>query len=330
MLVEKVQGEVDHCRHRLMRYCKGQGLDLGCGFSKIRTEAIGIDLYSPTADMNADARNLECYPSGHFNYVFSSHLLEEIENTEATLREWLRILKPGGNLVLYQADRDKYYPFGDPRCNKAHRHHFKKEELWAILEKIDGVKLLHSQDPVGNEWSFELVAQKTGNIIPNINRRGISLLIPIKNYSTINSVLISINNTISDYSAVEVLLGVTSSEIENIEKIKNQYKMTIHSLAIPNPVNLINSWKQLVTQAKNPLIGYMSDDVIFWTPHWDEEIEKQMEIDNSVRIIVNDIHHKQQFFFLHKSLSMQLNNQGSNEAIPQDYLYREDLIFESI
>jgi hypothetical protein len=61
-LVDQVRGEVDHCRHRLMKYCRGQGLDLGCGNSKIRIDAIGIDLYSQMADMNCDARLLDQYP----------------------------------------------------------------------------------------------------------------------------------------------------------------------------------------------------------------------------------------------------------------------------
>jgi predicted SAM-dependent methyltransferase len=145
-----------------MKYCKGQGLDLGCGRSKIRVDAIGIDLYSPLADMNCDARLLEQYPSEHFDYVFSSHLLEEIENTEGTLREWLRVLKVGGNLVLYQADKDLYFPLGDPQCNRSHKHHFCWESLWEIIKGLGGVELVHhGKYPESKEWSFELVIKKT-------------------------------------------------------------------------------------------------------------------------------------------------------------------------
>ena len=155
--MNQIRGEVDHCRHRLIKYCKGQGLDLGCGWSKIRIDAIGVDLYNPDAELKMDARLLDDFPDNHFDYIFSSHFLEEIENTEATLREWLRVVKKGGNIVLYQADKNTYYPFGDPRCNKAHKHHFSKEDLWQVFEKIGGVKLVHSADPNGREWSFELV-----------------------------------------------------------------------------------------------------------------------------------------------------------------------------
>ena len=87
------KGETDLCRNRLLKYCNGQGLDLGCGNVKIKPEAIGIDLLSPIADMNVDARIMPYYPNNHFDYIYSSHLLEEIGDVEGALREWLRIIK---------------------------------------------------------------------------------------------------------------------------------------------------------------------------------------------------------------------------------------------
>jgi SAM-dependent methyltransferase len=159
---DQIKGEVDHCRYRLMKYCKGQGLDLGCGRSKIRVDAIGIDLYSPLADMNCDARLLEQYPDEHFDYVFSSHLLEEIENTQAVLREWLRVIKVGGHIVLYQADIELYYPLGHELCNRNHLHHFDWKSLWEILKGLGNTELIHhGRHPDNKEWSFELVVKKT-------------------------------------------------------------------------------------------------------------------------------------------------------------------------
>jgi predicted SAM-dependent methyltransferase len=155
------RGETDLCRNRLIKYCEGQGVDLGCGNVKIKPDAIGIDLYHPAADMHEDVRDLSCYPSNHFDFVYSSHMLEELEHTEATLRDWLRIIKPGGYLVLYQADRDLYFPIGNPQCNVAHKHHFKWDDLWKILETIGGVNLVeHGTHPELKEWSFELVVKK--------------------------------------------------------------------------------------------------------------------------------------------------------------------------
>lgn len=160
---ERPKCETDNCRHRLIRYCQGQGLDIGCSFGRISVNAIGIDLYSSHADIRMDARDLSKFPDEHFDFVFSSHLLEELENTEATLKEWFRLIKPGGYIVLYQADREYYYSLEDPRCNKSHKHHFIWEDLWSIIENFGNSKSIHHAryglEPFG-EWSFELVVQK--------------------------------------------------------------------------------------------------------------------------------------------------------------------------
>lgn len=169
----KPKGETDNCRNRLLKYCNGQGLDLGCGNVKIKVDAIGIDLLNPSADMAIDARLMPCYPDSHFDYIYSSHLLEEIQNTEATLREWLRILKDDGYLILYQVDKEYYHPLGDPRCNKKHLHHFSWEKLWEIFQKIGGLELIHHARyniKMYGEWSFEIVVQKKGKkkIVPQV------------------------------------------------------------------------------------------------------------------------------------------------------------------
>lgn len=204
------KGEVDNCRPRLLKYCKGQGLDLGCGLTKIRSDAIGIDLKSPFADMHMDARVLADYPDGFFDYVFSSHLLEEIENTEATLREWLRVIKDDGYLVLYQADAEYYYPLGDLQCNKAHVHHFLWEDLWKIIENIGGVQLVYHDrfDPNNfSEWSFELVVQKTTQIYKRENP------IQIKDFSQILRIVVPCFN--ADKYIIECIKSIQKQTVTN-------------------------------------------------------------------------------------------------------------------
>lgn len=161
----KPKGETDNCRNRLLKYCNGQGLDLGCGNTKIKVDAIGVDLLNPSADMAIDARLMPCYPDKHFDYIFSSHLLEEIQDTEATLREWLRILKDEGHLVLYQVDKEYYHPLDDPRCNQKHIHHFSWEDLWEIFQRIGNLELVHHYRydlKMYGEWSFEIIVKKKG------------------------------------------------------------------------------------------------------------------------------------------------------------------------
>lgn len=158
--------ETDRCRDRLIKYCKGWGVDLGCGGVKIKSDAIGVDKNSVenVVDIVCNIASLSLFAKNRFDYVYSSHALEDLEKTESVLREWLKILKINGYLVLYLPDKDYYYNIGDRRANPAHKHDFYWEDVWTILEKIGNTKLIHYQrygpkEKVG-EWSFELVVQR--------------------------------------------------------------------------------------------------------------------------------------------------------------------------
>jgi len=298
-----------------MKYCQGQGLDIGCGVSKIRSDSIGIDLMSPLADMNIDARNLSDFPSGHFDYIFSGHLLEEIEDTENILREWIRVLKPDGYLVLYQADREYYYPIGHELCNKKHKHHFLWEDLWGIFEKIGGMKLIHHarHSLQENEWSFDLVVQKTENKTKEMeeNVEGISILVPtFKRPENIENFTLSVDGTTSDPRNIEIVFGVHEEDKESIKKIKElktkieiRYKLILNH---PEGVHLAYLWNQVYEKAKYQILGYFGDDVLFRTPGWDREIRKEFAKDRIVMVSCNDVHVKKgstaTLFFTHKTV----------------------------
>jgi predicted SAM-dependent methyltransferase len=297
-----------------MKYCRGQGLDLGCGGTKIRTDAIGIDLYSPVADMNCDAQLLEQYPNEFFDYVFSSHLLEEIADTESTLREWLRVIKKKGYLVLYQADKDIYYPLGHPQCNRMHKHHFSWEDLWEILKRIGGVKLIHHyRKPDKSEWSFELVVKKTDeDTEPSMTGEGISILIPTLNRPHgMEQFAVSVDKTTKYPEGVEIIFGIHEEDQASMQKaveLKNRCKIQIHYEYIKRypdgKINLSFLWNQIYAKASNPIVGYFGDDVIFHTPGWDEEIRKEFTVDKTILVCANDVHVQKgkvaTLFFTHK------------------------------
>ncbi len=101
-----------------VEYTRGRGLDLGCGPNKIWPHAIGVDNYTETAlfniqmkpDVVCDCTKLDVFGSASMDYVYSSHLLEHIayEQVPATLREWARVVKQGGYLILYLPDEAAY------------------------------------------------------------------------------------------------------------------------------------------------------------------------------------------------------------------------------
>jgi SAM-dependent methyltransferase len=91
-------------RSEILEYCIGNGVDIGFGGDKIKqSQCIAIDLGDfsecDLLDYAGDARNLP-FRDEVLDYVFSSHLLEDFENTREVVIEWIRVIKSGGYLIL--------------------------------------------------------------------------------------------------------------------------------------------------------------------------------------------------------------------------------------
>jgi SAM-dependent methyltransferase len=80
-------------------------LNLGCG-DKILPGYINVDVAASrrhqTPDLLCDVRNLSPIPSDYADEVLAVHVIEHFYQWEvdSILREWIRVLKPGGRLVL--------------------------------------------------------------------------------------------------------------------------------------------------------------------------------------------------------------------------------------
>lgn len=170
--------EVDICRESLAPYCVGCGVDLGFGGSPILPTAICIDREeghswraktsnpSPT-HIIGDVRNLQWFKDNSMDYVFSSHVLEDFQDTTSVLAEWLRVIRPGGHLVLYLPDQETYAAHciaNGSTPNQAHKH---ADFSLAYVKTCLGVigifpeHIIHEQWPAeGSVYSFELVVKK--------------------------------------------------------------------------------------------------------------------------------------------------------------------------
>jgi predicted SAM-dependent methyltransferase len=155
---------VEKCRFRLIPYCQGVGLDIGCGPEKIRPEAIGIDM-DGHGDLNFDvSRGLLVLADESFDYVFSSHCLEDMEYPETTLKDWWSKIKVGGHLVLYLPHKDFYPNIGQEGCNIRHKHNFLPEDITDMMDKFATYTILHQKVcSAKDEYSFEFVFKKLAN-----------------------------------------------------------------------------------------------------------------------------------------------------------------------
>lgn len=155
---------VEKCRFGLIPYCQGVGLDIGCGHEKIRPEAIGIDKEG-RGDINLDVeRGLDVFTDESFDYVFSSHCLEDTENPKICLKDWWSKIKVGGNLVLYLPHKDLYPNIGQEGANVLHKHDFIPQDIIDMMDEFATYTILHQRVcSEKDEYSFEFVFKKLAN-----------------------------------------------------------------------------------------------------------------------------------------------------------------------
>lgn len=132
-LKKTYRSETAKVRNMVLPYCVGYGCDIGFGGDKIKKDAIGIDLPSPYAVAGTDSVDIACdvinnsilLPDNTFDYVYSSHLIEDFEDTLKGLNEFTRILKNEGSLILVFPDQQLYEKIckknGQP-LNQYHKH----------------------------------------------------------------------------------------------------------------------------------------------------------------------------------------------------------------
>lgn len=168
--------EAAKVRFDLVRYMAGTVLDLGCGPAKIfpAKNIIGVDndvdakLFGIKANPNiyADATKRLPFEDGYADTIFSSHLLEHAEDYKATLKEWWRVLKVGGYLILYLPHADWYPNIGMPHANVDHKHDFRNDDITHAMRECawrSGKGWEQLADEVrcgGNEYSFLQIYRK--------------------------------------------------------------------------------------------------------------------------------------------------------------------------
>lgn len=142
--------ETSKVRHLVENFCVGFGCDIGHGGDKIKKEnCIGIDLPNPYANTGDDPVNIstdvinEGIPveDNSYDYVYSSHLIEDFHDTAKGLREFSRILKDKGNLILVFPDQKKY----EEECLKTNQplniHHVHQNMgLQFMLDKLASLR----------------------------------------------------------------------------------------------------------------------------------------------------------------------------------------------
>lgn len=178
-------------KHRALvaPYCTGNGVDLGSAGDLIAPHAISIELpaaayhgYNTTRapldfpHYGGSAFDLP-FKDATLDFVHASHLLEDKPESEwpATLREWDRVLKVGGYLIIAVPDETRFRAYVQRHAelptpvdvdNRSHRHESRIGELTRYLCNIRAIirydavveEQFATDDP--NEYSIVGVFQK--------------------------------------------------------------------------------------------------------------------------------------------------------------------------
>lgn len=162
--------ETNKCRESLSRFCVGDGVDVGFGGDPIVSHAICMDLPTPyakyrdyTQHLHGSADDLRWFKDGSLDWVYSSHVLEDFQDTRAVLDEWIRVVRPGGVVILYLPDEVTYRAHCRCQGRPPNAHHIHENFGLAFvkqaLAKREDIEIVHERFPVGI-YSFELVLRR--------------------------------------------------------------------------------------------------------------------------------------------------------------------------
>jgi len=134
-----------------LHVCKGVGFDIGCMKKEwAYPNSIPIDL---SFNDGYSANNL---PNIDFDYIFSSHCLEHINDWVETLNYWDSKLKIGGVIFLYLPDYSQEY--WRPWNNRKHVNILKPEYLEDYFKSKEYSKIFVSGVDLNN--SFMVMVEK--------------------------------------------------------------------------------------------------------------------------------------------------------------------------
>lgn len=176
---------------RIAPFVSGRGLDLGCGPWKLEVPKTGQDFclgvdgaylgQASCVDVTCDVKKLDLFADESFDYVYSSHTLEDMPYPAAVLMEWWRVIKPGGRLILYLPlaknvakeigceDWENFYANkGEIGANPHHEHDYFPSEIQELVANCGPVEVLVDEvRGEKEEYSFLQVFLKLASSHPH-------------------------------------------------------------------------------------------------------------------------------------------------------------------
>lgn len=158
----------------IVKWTRGRGLDIGAGLYRTFPHFITVDNNidaeifhhpMPRPDILVeDGGKLDMLSDECMDFIFSSHMLEHVEEAKLvkTLREWMRVIKTDGFLVLYLPDADEYPKVGEEHANPDHKWNVTYNGVMELMHHTKcGYDLMDFQKRnEGQEYSLYFVFKK--------------------------------------------------------------------------------------------------------------------------------------------------------------------------
>ncbi len=125
---------------------RGKGIDIGCGSDPVTEDCLRFD------KEDGDAEKIGDYVHETFDWVYSSHCLEDLGDPYAALKGWWSLVRPGGLLIVVVPDEDLYEQGHVRHFNQQHQHTFtiSKRKSWSAtsINVLDIIKILPDAETV--------------------------------------------------------------------------------------------------------------------------------------------------------------------------------------
>lgn len=151
------------------QYIKGLGIDVGCGTNRVHPHIMSLDAQPDKRYADAcivwNCKDLEVFQEQTFDFIFSSHCLEDFEDIPKVFRRWFSRLKVGGVMILLLPDMENgRYPRVEDGGNPSHRVNVGPDYFRYKVLASSGLphKVLQIDTVSHSTATFDVVIQRTG------------------------------------------------------------------------------------------------------------------------------------------------------------------------
>jgi len=143
------------------KYFRGHGIDVGAGndtLGNLINQFPGILSVKGWDMPDGDAQYLVTIKDNTFDFLHSSHCLEHMEDYGDALFNWVRVVKPGGYLVITIPDETMYEHGQWPsRFNDDHKWSFRMEKESKLPRSVNVLTMLAKINHLAVVQKIELI-----------------------------------------------------------------------------------------------------------------------------------------------------------------------------